>query len=273
MAETVDKNKKVAVISGATSGIGKLLAEKFAADGYVVCDLARSCSGEGDEYKCDVSDEAQVNAAVDKIAEKYGHIDILVNNAGVGISGATELLPIEDIKRVIDVSYFGALYLTRACLKYMTAGARIIFMSSISALTVTPFHSVYCSAKAAEQMLGLSLRMELSHTGIEVVCICPGEIRTEFSANKLVHTETNERYGERVRKAYELAVSRNGKRMDPEKIIGKIYKICIYGKKAMYIIGGKYKAFYRLKKLTSENFFINMTNKFASGGLHKPPKH
>lgn len=266
-----DKNK-VAVISGATSGIGRALAEKFKADGYVVCNLARSCDGEGDNYKCDVTDEAQVNAVVDNVAEKYGRIDILINNAGVGISGATELLPIADIKRVIDVSYYGALYLTRACLKHMTSGARIIFMSSISALTVTPFHSVYCSAKAAEQMLGLSLRMELSHTGIEVVCICPGEIRTEFSANKLVHQETNERYGERVRKAYELAVSRNDKRMDPAKIINGMYKICLRGKKAMYIIGGKYKAFYRLKKFTSENFFLNMTNKFASGGMHKPPK-
>ena len=163
-------NKKVAVISGATGGIGKALAEKFAADGYAVCDLARSCSGEGDEYKCDVSDETQVNAAVDKIAEKYGHIDILVNNAGVGISGATELLPIEDVKRAFGVSYYGALYLTRACLKHMERGARIVFMCSISALTVTPYHSAYCAAKAA-QLIPLILQGVALAMGIAVTVL------------------------------------------------------------------------------------------------------
>ena len=146
MTET---DKKVAVISGATSGIGKALAEKFGENGYVVCNLARSCDGEGDNYKCDVSDEAQINAAVEKIAEKYGHIDVLVNNAGVGISGATELLPVADVKRAFDVSYYGALYLTRACLKHMSSGARIIFISSIAALIPVPFRSVYSSVKAA----------------------------------------------------------------------------------------------------------------------------
>ena len=259
-----DKNK-VAVISGATSGIGRALAEKFKADGYVVCNLARSCDGEGDNYKCDVTDEAQVNAVVDNIAEKYGHIDILINNAGVGISGATELLPIADIKRVIDVSYYGALYLTRACLKHMTSGARIIFMSSISALTVTPFHSVYCSAKAAEQMLGLSLRMELSHTGIEVVCICPGEIKTGFSSNRLADVTTNERYGDRPAAALRHVAEKESKRMPVDKAAKKIYALCLRGKKPIYIIGGKYKFFNFARKVLPTGAFLKCTGGAVKG--------
>ena len=104
--------EKIVVISGATSGLGKALAEKFRADGDVVCGLSRSCAESETDYPCDVSDEGQVNAAVDKIVERYGRIDILINNAGVGISGATELIPVEDIRKAMDVSYYGALFLT-----------------------------------------------------------------------------------------------------------------------------------------------------------------
>ena len=262
MTET---DKKGAVISGATSGIGKALAEKFGETGYVVCNLARSCDGEGDNYKCDVSDEAQVNAAVEKIAEKYGHIDVLVNNAGVGISGATELLPVADVKRAFDVSYYGALYLTRACLKHMSSGARIIFISSIAALIPVPFRSVYSSVKAAELMLGEALRMELSHTGIEVVCICPGEIKTNFSANRLADVTTNERYGDRPAAALRHVAEKESKRMPISKVINKLYAICTRGKKPIYIIGGKYKFFNAARKLLPTDLFLKCTGGAVKG--------
>lgn len=253
--------EKIVVISGATSGIGKALAKKYEADGDIVCNLSRSCTENGFDYKCDVSDPEQVASAVGKIGERYGRIDVLINNAGVGISGATELIPIEDVKTAMNVSYFGALYLTRACLKFMSKGARIIFMSSIAGLTAIPFRSVYCSVKAAELMLGEALRLELSHTGIEVVTLCPGEIKTNFSANKLADVATNERYGDRVQRALEKVMSREEKRMSLDKVINKIYKICKKGKKAMYIIGGKYKFLYFAKRILPTTTYLNLTNK------------
>lgn len=257
--------EKIVVISGATSGLGKALAEKFRADGDVVCGLSRSCAESETDYPCDVSDEGQVNAAVDKIVERYGRIDILINNAGVGISGATELIPVEDIRKALDVSYYGALFLTRAALKHMTRGARIIFMSSIAGLTAIPFRSVYCSVKAAELMLGEALRMELSQTGIDVVTLCPGEIRTNFSANKLADTKTSERYGDRVAKAQAKVYDREEKRMPISKVIDKMYKICRRGKKAMYIIGGKYKFLYFAKRILPTTTYLKLTDDLLGG--------
>ena len=256
---------KIVVISGATSGLGKALAEKFEADGDCVINLSRSCDETETSYRCDVSDEWQVNRAVEAIGGRYGRVDILINNAGVGISGATEFLPIEDVKRAMDISYFGALYLTRACLKFMSRGARIIFMSSIAGLTAIPFRSVYCSVKAAELMLGESLRMELSQTGIDVLTFCPGEIKTNFSANKLADVRTSERYGSRVEKAQAKVFDREDKRMPVSKVIDKMYKICRRGRKAMYIIGGKYKFLYFAKRILPTTTYLKLTDNMLGG--------
>ncbi len=255
----------VVIISGATSGIGKALAERYRADGYTVCNLSRSCETEGDNYKCDVTDEEKVTATVDEIAAKYGRIDVVINNAGSGISGATELIPTKEIKKAMDVSYYGALYLTRACLKYMKRGGRIIFMSSISGITAIPFRSVYCSAKAAELMLGEALRMELSQAGIKVISFCPGEIKTNFSRNKYAGVESNARYGKRVENALKKVSDRESHRMPLDKISAKIYKKCVKGRKAVYVIGGIYKILYLGYKILPTTTYLKLTDRLLGG--------
>ena len=258
--------KKIAVITGGTSGLGKELKRLYENDGYTVCNLSRSCDDESaDEYACDVTDEAQVNTAIEKIAKKYGRIDALINNAGAGLLGATELVDTAAVRRVFDVSYYGALHVTRACLPHMMRGGRIAFICSIAAFIPVPFRSVYSSAKAAELMLGEALRLELKGAGICVTCICPGEISTGFSANKKMYTDTNERYLDRVAKAAQIAASRSGKkRMPAEKAAKKIYTKCVKGKKAVYIIGGKYKFFRGVQRLVGDTAFLGLTARFAS---------
>ena len=262
--ETMESTKKTVVITGGTSGLGKALKELYRRDGYNVCDLSRSCSDEAnDEYTCDVTDEAQVSEVVDKIAAKYGRIDAVVNNAGMGILGATELIPTESIRRAFDVSYYGALNVTRACLKYMMRGGRIAFICSIASFIPVPFRSVYSSAKAAELMLGMAMRMELKGAGIVVTCICPGEIRTEFSGNRIAATETNARYGDRVQESLDRIAEKTPKRMPVEKAAQKIYKKCVKGRKAVYVIGGKYRMFRFAQKRLPDTFFLDMTEKFS----------
>lgn len=257
---------KIVVITGASSGIGKALAEQFALAGdCCVCCQRTNPDGADNFIACDVTIEESVNAAAAKIKAKYGRVDILINNAGIGISGATELIPVGHIRRAMDISYFGALYMTRACLPLMSERGRIIFMSSVSGLFALPFRSVYCSVKAAELMLGQSLRMELSQTGIKVVTLCPGEIKTNFTANKLSDIRTNERYDNRVENALGTVNDREEKRMPMESVAKKMYKMCDRGRRAMYIVGGKYKLFWIAKRLMPTTSYLMLTDMLLGG--------
>ena len=255
---------KVVVITGASGGLGKAIADLYRAGGDRVCGLSRSaCDEEKDEYRCDVTDEAQVNAAVEKIAAKYGRIDVVINNAGVGVLGATELIPTESIRKAFDVSYYGSLHVSRACLKHMARGGRIIFISSIAGLIPVPFRSVYSSAKAAQLALAEAMRMELKPAGITVVAVCPGEIRTNFSANRIADRATNERYGDRVAASLDRIAAKTEKRMPADVAAKKIFAICEHGRKAVYVVGGKYKFFRFAQKLLPDTFFIETAGRFS----------
>jgi len=255
-------NKKVVVISGASSGIGKEVAEMFLSDGHIVVSLSLSNPDDYNNFiQCDVACLESVEAAGKEIKEKYGRVDILINNAGIGISGATELLPDAEIIRVMDIDYLGALRLSRVCLPLMDKNAKIVNISSACALFPLPYRGVYCSAKAAMSMLSYSMRMELSRFGIKVITICPGEIKTSFTANRLKFIETNEKYGDSPEKSAKAIDDKNDHRMPATKAARKIYKIASKKKGTLYIIGGKYKFFYYAQKALPTNVFNWVINK------------
>lgn len=253
---------KVIVISGASSGIGLELIKNFTQNGDTAICLSRSNKKSVPNFiECDVSSETSIKMAVQQIAEKYGRIDMLINNAGLGISGATELLSLQKIEQVMDTVYYGTLMLSRVALPLMPRGSKIINISSVCAVMALPFRGVYCSSKAAVNMLSFSMRMELSSSGVNVVCICPGDIKTNFTANRIKEFETNERYGERIKNMANKLDFREDKRMNCEKASKKIFKICKNKNKAMYIVGAKYKVLFFLSKILPTNFFVKMTGK------------
>lgn len=262
---------EVVIITGGSSGIGKALKEKFIKNHDTVVSLQRSPSEDENDIICDVTDLKQVINACKIIVARYDRIDKLILNAGIGISGATELIPPESIRKAMDVNYFACHNMVRYLLPYLTPkNGRIIVMSSVAGLFPLPFRSVYSSVKAASLMFGLSLRQELAYTDIQVVTLCPGEIKTNFSANKLAYTDTNSRYLFRVESAGNYVKSREKKRMKMDKVVDKMWKLCCYGNKAMYIIGFKYKVLWLLKRLLPTTFYLNMTNKMLGG--EKPKK-
>ena len=254
---------KTAVITGASSGIGLEIAKNLYNKGYNVVCVSRTEPDIDffDFYKCDLSISKEVEETAKKIIQKYPHIDILVNNAGLGISGATELLPEDKIRYVAEVDYFAPLIFSRALLPAMGEKSKIIMMSSACALFALPYRGVYCSAKAALNMLAFSLRMELKKSKIAVICVCPGDIKSEFTQNRLKFTDTNSRYGESVINSQNKIDTRQNKRMDVKKASAKITKIIIKKKGALYIIGTKYKFLYFCSKIFSQNFMLKMTNR------------
>jgi short-subunit dehydrogenase len=187
---------KWAIITGASSGIGKALAMEFAAGGFNVfltarneqalAQVAEECSGkyniETDTATADLSEMAAVDQLIRRIRVGDRCYEVLVNNAGFGIHGDFASSSIDENIRLLNVQLAAALKLTRAVLPPMTArgSGRILNVASVYSFSPVPFQSVYSASKAFLLSFSSSLRNELSGTGVTVSVFCPGVTQTEF---------------------------------------------------------------------------------------------
>lgn len=181
--------QKVAVVTGASSGIGKLTAEKLSEKGFFVYAIAleseslRQMNGSNMEsIAVDVTSDADVNAAVEQVLKRTEKIDILINGASFGHPGAVECIPMAAIKKQFDVNVFGYARFIQAVLPSMRKhrSGRIINISSSAGKLVTPSFGWYCSTKFAVEGFSDALRQEVKQFGIDVVLIEPGVIKTPF---------------------------------------------------------------------------------------------
>ena len=252
---------KIILISGTTSGIGKELKALYRAAGDTVIGLARSADPEDGDIAVDVTDFDETCRVVDGVIEKYGRIDTVIANAGGGLSGATELLPLGDVQKQVDLNFTGALETARAALKYMSAGGKVAFISSACALFALPYRAMYCASKAAINMAAFGLYMELKDKGIRVTSICPGDIKTNFTANRIKYSDGGERYGAAPAVSARKIDSREDKRMKLEPAAKKIFKYCNKCKKPMYIVGAKYKLLNFLRHVLPQKVMLDVTRK------------
>ena len=260
------------VITGGTSGIGLALKELFEKNGDKVVTFSIDESANAEHYQGSVTHEIKVNQVFNDIHEKHGNIDMLINCAGFGMSAITEIAPMEKINAVMDVNFYGTLYCTRAALRYMNAGSKIVNLSSAMALFPVPFKSIYGAAKSAVLNMSFAMRMELAPAGIDVVAICPGDTKTNFTKNRIKEFETTERYGDRLKTSTEHNDSKENKRMSVSYVANQIYKVVNKAKtKPFYIVGGKYKFLYFLTRLTPKSLLINMTGKKLGGKMESVP--
>ena len=184
------KVPKVALITGASSGIGEATALRLSALGLTVYASARRVermsrlAAQGVRVlPIDVTDDASMTAGVDTILDETGRIDVLVNNAGYGSFGALEDVPLSEARAQFEVNVFGLARLTQLLLPTMRAqkSGKIINISSIGGKVYEPLGAWYHSTKFAVEGLSDSLRLELKPFGIKVVIIEPGAIRTEWN--------------------------------------------------------------------------------------------
>lgn len=190
--------KRVWFITGASRGLGALIAEAALADGNAVVAAGRHVAAIverlGDSpallpVALDVTDEAQAQAAVQAAIEKFGRIDVLVNNAGFGLLGALEESSDADVRRMYDTNVFGLLSVTRAVLPVMRAqrAGHVVNMSSIGGYRAAAGFGAYCSTKFAVEGLTEALHAELKPLGIHATLVEPGYFRTDFlDASSLV---------------------------------------------------------------------------------------
>jgi short-subunit dehydrogenase len=181
---------KVILVTGASSGIGLACATALQAKGHTVYgssrDLKRMKSVSFKPIELDVTDDASVNAAIDKIIKAEGHIDVLVNNAGNGVTGPAYAMPVESAKKQFEVNFFGVVRVSSAVLPHMIAikSGLIVNISSLAGLFGLPYQSMYSASKYAIEGYSQSLRMELRNTGVKVTLINPGDFKSDFTQNR-----------------------------------------------------------------------------------------
>lgn len=178
----------VALITGASSGIGLATARALQRDGYRVFGTSRKQVADLQGITmlvCDVTNEESVQHAVDEVLRLTGRIDLLVNNAGIGLLGGAEESSAMQAKALFDVNVFGVLRVTNTVLPVMRRQrkGRIINMSSILGLIPAPYNALYASTKHAIEGYSESLDHEIRTQGIRVVLVEPGATRTSFEEN------------------------------------------------------------------------------------------
>jgi short-subunit dehydrogenase len=187
---------KVAVVTGASSGIGEAAARALAERGAAVVLVARAedkllflereisaAGGRVLSVRTDVADADSVEAMIERTTEEFDSLDILVNNAGLGLSGRVEDLRAEDLRHVFEVNLLGPLNCVQAALPRMRRGGQIINVSSVIGKRAIPKVGGYCATKAALNALSDALRVEVAGRGIAVTSVYPGTTRTAFREN------------------------------------------------------------------------------------------
>ena len=201
--ENLDTQPPVALVTGASTGIGRVCALHLAEAGYTVYGTSRRAPVPGTEphndtvgqltdaglnmIHMDVHNEQSVNRAVGYIVDKEGRLDVLVNNAGVAIAGALEESSLDEAKAQFETNFFGVLRVTRAVLPAMRrrGSGKIINISSLAGIVGLPYQSMYCASKFALEGAMEALRLEVDQFGIHVSLIEPGPIRSRFRKNAL----------------------------------------------------------------------------------------
>jgi NAD(P)-dependent dehydrogenase (short-subunit alcohol dehydrogenase family) len=184
---------KVILITGTTSGFGKLIAEGLVKKGHRVYgtylpnfDADRDAL-EFPMLELDVTDDASVDRCVTALVEAEGRIDVLINNAGVSIAGALEDTAVDEARWQMEVNFFGPLRMIRAVLPHMRSQGRgrVLTTGSMAGHVGLPYQSIYSAAKYALEGVNEALRLELSGSGIDSAVICPGDFNTGFTAARV----------------------------------------------------------------------------------------
>ncbi len=199
---------KVAVVTGAGSGIGRALALRLAHEG---CSLALSDidkTGLHDTEKLlsqfnvkvscqivDVSDRKKVYAYADKVGKFHGRVDMIINNAGVSMTDSVANVSYEDFEWLMGINFWGVVYGTKAFLPYLKkqAESHIVNISSVNSFLPWPNHSPYCSSKSAIKGFTECLSQECEGSTIRVSCVLPGGIKTNIARNSRFREAANSR--------------------------------------------------------------------------------
>jgi NAD(P)-dependent dehydrogenase (short-subunit alcohol dehydrogenase family) len=279
----------VALITGASTGIGRATALRLAGAGWTVYAGVRDpaaaeglnaeqLAGQIIPLTLDVTDAAQIAAAAARIdsdtarapAPSEGSLDALVNNAGIGVGGPLELISADDLRRQFDVNVFAQVAVTQAMLPALRrARGRIVFVSSMGGRIATPFAAPYSASKHAIEAFGDALRVELSTSNVQVAMIEPGSVATPIwdksraeAEQVSIPPELTAEYGH-VLPAMEKVIEDTARRgVAPEVVAATIERALTASRmRARYPVGRDATMGLLLRRLLPDRMFESMVRK------------
>jgi short-subunit dehydrogenase len=222
------KTDRVALVTGASSGIGEAAAQALVDAGFTVYGTSRKATpGETRDgvvfLPLDVTDEESVAEAVREVLKRSGRIDVLVNNAGIGSSGASEESSVAQDRIVFDVNVFGLIRMTKAVLPHMRGQkeGRVINMSSVGGFAPQPFMASYVASKHAVEGYSESLDHEVRELGVRILLVEPFNTSTGFDAS-VVRGENPLPVYERGRQTFEAILAEGMKTGNDPAVIAKV---------------------------------------------------
>lgn len=224
--------KRVALVTGVSSGIGRATAFLLAERGFRVFGTSRKPNGNDERLgiletvRLDVRDEPSVRSCVDLVLEKAGRIDALVNNAGYSLIGSAEETSLEEAKALFETNFFGVLRITQAVLPVMRkqGSGRISIIGSVVGFLPAPYQGIYAASKHALEGYAESLDHEVRQFGIRVAIIEPGFIRTGIADNSQLAAHPIDAYA-RDRERVLIALRENVTRgEDPVRVASVVLR-------------------------------------------------
>ena len=262
--------KKVALVTGASSGIGEATARLLAKSGYMVYGVARRIEKMKQlqslgihTLSMDVSVDDSITKAIDQIIAAEGTIDVLINNAGFGSFGAVEDVAMKDARYQLEVNVIGLARLCQLVLPYMRKqrSGKIVNVTSIGGKMATPLGGWYHASKFAVEGLSDSLRLEVKQFGVDVIIIEPGGVKTEWADIAMGHANTvsgASAYKVMTEKANKISMKQE-KYSEPIEIATVIKKAIEVNKpKARYALGHLAGVILFAKKWLSDGLFDKM---------------
>jgi NAD(P)-dependent dehydrogenase (short-subunit alcohol dehydrogenase family) len=264
---------RVALVTGASSGIGACIAQCLLERGWRVYGTSRhplEQVGGGIRWiQLDITDEKAIRNASGMLAATEGRLDALVNNAGMGIAGPLELLAPEEMALQMDTNFSGTLRLTQTMLPLMKEGGRILNVSSLAAIIPIPFQALYSASKAALEAAMEAWDTELAPRGIHICCLQLGDTHTGFTHHRRFAAAAGRDtlYGERMRRSVARMERDEENGMDPRRAAAcaarllegrhfPLHKVCGTGNGCLY----------GLRKLLPRSFTHLIVGKIYGGG-------